>query len=263
MSAEQAEVAATTATELPAADAKVAESKSAESAPAVTDTDEESRELKTSVGRRIDELTRRRYDAERERDHWRDMALKSQPPAKVEEAPQTMKSLADFGYDESKYWAYVRTETRKEAAAAAREELDKTLTNETAAEVDAQFEDRESDFAKDLADYHQVTRDERLAISESMAKVAKRSELGPAILYHLGKNPRLAAQISRLDPLDQAREIGRIEATLAKKPVVPKVSGAPPPTPKIEAGDAKVEKEPTEMSPAEFAKWRARFSKKR
>ncbi|HLA60911.1 MAG TPA: hypothetical protein VK626_01575 [Nitrospiraceae bacterium] len=263
MSAEQAEVAATTEGAEPEADAKALNPKSAESAPAVVDTDEDARELKTSVGKRIDELTRRRYDAERERDHWRDMALKSQPPpqAKVEEASQG-KTLADFGYDEAKFAAYWREETRKEAASAAREEYRKSQTTEYDAQRDEEFAERETDFAKDLPDYMEVTRDQSLPITEAMAETIKDSENGPAISYHLGKNPRLAAQIARLPPLQQAREIGRIEATLANKPVVPKVSAAPPPAPKIAAGDSKTDKDPVEMSPAEFAKWRARYKKR-
>lgn len=264
MSAEEADVAATTELESPAADAKVDKTPGADSAPAIADTDEDARELKTSVGKRIDELTRRRYDAERERDHWREMALRSQtqaPEPKVEALPQS-KTLADFGYDEAKFFAYVREETRKEAAAAAREELQKTQTTDYAAQRDADFEERVAEFAKDLPDFQEVTQDPHLAITEVMAETIKDSENGPAIAYHLGKNPKLAASISRLPPLQQAREIGRIEAALANKPAVPKVSAAPAPAPKIEGGDSKTEKNPVEMSPAEFAKWRARYKKR-
>lgn len=262
MSAEESVVAETTESLEPEADAKVLDSKGAESAPAITDTDEDARELKTSVGRRIDELTRRRYDAERERDHWRDMALRAPTPqAKVEEASPG-KTLADFGYDEAKYQAYWRDETRKEAASAAREELQKSQSHDSAAQRDAEFADRETDFAKSLPDYMDVTRDPHLPISEAMAETIKDSENGPAITYHLGKNPRLAASIARLSPLQQAREIGRIEASLAIKPVVPKVSGAPAPAPKIAAGDSKVEKDPKDMNRDEFAKWRRKFMKR-
>lgn len=261
MSADESVVAETTES-LEPADAKVEDSKSAESAPAVTDTDEDARELKTSVGRRIDELTRRRYDAERERDHWRDMALRA-PSPKVEtvEEASPSKSLADFGYDEAKYQQYWREETRKEAAQAAREELQKTQNGSYTAEREAEFADRESDFAKDLPDYMEVTRAPHLPITESMAETIKDSENGPAISYHLGKNPRLAAQISRLPPLQQAREIGRIEATL-KKPTTSKVSTAPAPAPKIAASDSKVEKDPAEMNKTEFANWRRKYKKR-
>jgi hypothetical protein len=62
--------------------------------------------------------------------------------------------------------------------------------------------------------------------------------------------------------LQQAREIGRIEVKLLEKPPVPKVSAAPPPAPKLDASDAKVTKDPAEMSADEFSKWRKKFQRK-
>src|SRR5688572_5145712 len=78
---------------------------SADAAPAVTDADEGSGG-KPAVQRRIDELTRLRREAERDRDYWREHATRQTPaqPAAVEpEAPKAAPKLADFAYDEEKY----------------------------------------------------------------------------------------------------------------------------------------------------------------
>jgi len=248
--------AATTEGTLPPPDGAEVEPKGAESAPAVTDTDEINREAKSGVGKRIDELTRNWRETERDRDYWREMAITTRPPEapKPVETP-TDKTLADFNYDEVAYRKHIVTVARTEAVQAAKEELKREREEGYASERDADFADREDKYLKDAPDYMEVTRSPRLTITESMAETIKDSEHGPAIAYHLGKNPALAAQIARLPALQQAREIGRIEAKLTAAPP-PKVSEAPPPAPKIDAVDPVIEKDHDKMTDAEWLAWR-------
>jgi hypothetical protein len=102
--------AATTEAAALVADAKEPEPKSADSAPAVTNPDEDTTKVLDPVQKRIDELTRRRYDAERraeqvaaDRDEWRDRALRVEKPAAPAEEPATAddKTLADFATTKS------------------------------------------------------------------------------------------------------------------------------------------------------------------
>lgn len=260
--------AATNASEAPPPDGTEQPTQGAESAPAASDAGETP---KPSDGftKRIDELTRSFRDAERaaraaerDRDYWREHAqrLPPQPQPAAEESPSVGKSLADFAYDESKYQAYMSGEVRKEAARAAREELTREQQSQTKMERVASHQEREAEFAKDLPDYFEIAH--YAPINETMADVIMESENGPAIAYYLGKNPRVAASIARLSPLQMAREIGRIEATkLAEKPKPPQVSSAPPPAPKLSAGDSKVEKDPKEMTDKEFDAWRKKHMK--
>ena len=62
-----------------------------------------------------------------------------------------------------------------------------------------------------------------------MAETIKASDLGPDLAYWLGSNPKEADRISRLSPLLQAREIGKIEAKITAEPVQKKTSTAPDP----------------------------------
>jgi hypothetical protein len=62
-----------------------------------------------------------------------------------------------------------------------------------------------------------------------MAETIKASDLGPDLAYWLGSNPKEAERISRLSPLLQAREIGKIEAKLGSEPVQKKTTSAPEP----------------------------------
>jgi hypothetical protein len=62
-----------------------------------------------------------------------------------------------------------------------------------------------------------------------MAETIKASDMGPDLAYWLGTNPKEADRISRLSPLLQAREIGKIEAKLGTNPIVKPTTSAPAP----------------------------------
>jgi hypothetical protein len=49
------------------------------------------------------------------------------------------------------------------------------------------------------------------------------------LAYYLGSNPKDAERISRMSPLAQAKEIGKIEAKLASDPPVKRTTSAPAP----------------------------------
>lgn len=233
------------------------------SSPAAKDTSDS--DVTEKVRSRIDELTKHRRDAERERDYWRDEALRRQAqpePEKSAPVEATPKTLADFEYDEAKYQAYLFEQTEKRATAAAERKLKEAQERETTSRRQSEFAAREREFVKSTPDYYEVTRSAGLSITQAMVDAAAESEEAAAVLYHLGKNPDVADRIARLSPLAAAREIGRVEARLIaerEKAKPATVSKAPPPTPKIEgAGDPAVSKDPSEMTDAEFRKWRQR-----
>jgi len=62
-----------------------------------------------------------------------------------------------------------------------------------------------------------------------MAESIRASDIGPEVAYYLGANPKEAERISRLAPIMQAKEIGRIEAKLANDPPVKRTTSAPAP----------------------------------
>lgn len=99
---------------------------------------------------------------------------------------------------------------------------------EQTARVEAYY-DREDEALGKYDDFKQVAYNPNLPITDAMAETIQASEVGPDVLYHLGSNPTEAARISRLSPLLQAREIGKIEAALAANPPVKKTTNAPAP----------------------------------
>jgi hypothetical protein len=62
-----------------------------------------------------------------------------------------------------------------------------------------------------------------------MAETIRSSDIGPELAYYLGTNPKDAERISRLAPLAQAKEIGKIEAKLASDPPMKRTTSAPAP----------------------------------
>jgi len=97
-------------------------------------------------------------------------------------------------------------------------------------EVAEVYHEREEEARNKYDDFEQVAYNPALKITNVMAEAIQSSEIGPDVVYFLGQNPKDADRISRLSPLMQAKEIGRIEAKLASEPPKPtKTSSAPAP----------------------------------
>jgi hypothetical protein len=91
------------------------------------------------------------------------------------------------------------------------------------------YHDKEEAARDKYEDFEQVAYNPKLPITDVMAQTIQASDNGPDIAYYLGTNPKEADRISRLSPLMQAREIGRIEAKLATDPPVKRTTSAPAP----------------------------------
>jgi hypothetical protein len=96
-------------------------------------------------------------------------------------------------------------------------------------EIIESYHDREEEARNKYDDFEQVAYNPKLPITDAMAQTIQASDIGPDMAYYLGSNPKEAERISRLAPLQQAKELGKIEAKLADNPVVKKTSSAPAP----------------------------------
>lgn len=212
--------------------------------------------------RRIDELTGKWRSTERDRDHWREMALRNQrqqePARKPQEQDTKVKTLSDFEYDESKYQSYLFEETEKRAVAAAEKRLKEQDEQASRQKVQAKFKQRIDEFSKTNPDFHEKVFHHANPVSEAMREFFEDSEEGPAVALYLASNQTIAQEIARMPARYADRELVRIEAKLiADRAAAAKtVSTAPPPPPTLDGADPKVEKAPKDMSDNEFAKWR-------
>jgi hypothetical protein len=91
------------------------------------------------------------------------------------------------------------------------------------------YHDREEEARAKYDDFEQVAYNPNLKITSVMAQTIQASDAGPDVAYYLGANPKEADRISRLQPILQAKEIGKLEAKLAANPPVKKTSSAPEP----------------------------------
>lgn len=211
----------------------------ADPSPAVNDADEKPK----GVAKRIDELTRNWREEQRRSEQLMRLLeqQRTQPEPVKPIADEKPKTLADFEYDEAKFQQYIFDQAEKRASEAAKRELTAAQEREAAERRKASFRSRSAEFAKTVEDFESVAYAPGLPISADMAEVIQDSDDGPALLFHLGKNPDIAEKIAQLPPKAAARELGKIEARLAyereKAKEKPVVSKAPPPPPKVEGSD--------------------------
>ena len=184
---------------------------------------------------RIDEVTRQARTAERERDYWKQRAEQNEAQTGDPEGPKLEKTLEDFEYDVGAYTQYVTEQTvqhfqQQNDEVRSRQEAEKVLEGHIA---------REAEFSAQVEDYQEVALNENLHVSPLMADVIRRTDDGPAVLYHLGQNPQISAKIAALSPQMQLLELGKISNRLATTSEPPKsktpppaktLSGAKPPT---------------------------------
>ena len=91
------------------------------------------------------------------------------------------------------------------------------------------YQEREEVARDKYDDFEQVAYNPKLPITNVMAETIQSSDIGPELAYYLGSNPKEADRISRMTPLGQAKEIGKIEAKLAAEPPVKRTTSAPAP----------------------------------
>ncbi len=91
------------------------------------------------------------------------------------------------------------------------------------------YKDREEEARDRYEDFEQVAYNPSLPVTDVMAQAIQASDIGPEVIYYLGSNPKEASRISRLPPVLQAKEIGKIEVNLTSNPPVKKTSTAPAP----------------------------------
>ena len=157
-------------------------------------------------------------------------------------------------------WGAEQRLTEREArnageAAQAAEEKIKEISQRERAVIASAWTAQVAEAKGRYADFDQVALANDLPVTEAMGELIMTSEAGPDVLYHLGQNRALAAQIAGLNAVEAARAIGRIEASLSR-PKPKTETNAPPPISPVR-GSAGASRDPSKMSVAEYAAWRA------
>ncbi len=226
---------------------------------------EEKPKDKDPVQRRIDEITKKRRDAERERDyeHTKRLELEEELKKAKSAVPQGdkpkienfeteveyLEALADWKIEQK-----FKVETEKISKETASVDEKKAI-DETYQELDEKMEKGRIKYD----DFNELVLNEDLKISESMVEAILLSDTAEDVLYYLGKHPEEAADIAKLSPLKVAHELGKIEARLSIPPPPPKkkTTNAPEPITPVKTTGV-IEHDPSQMTPREYRAWRER-----
>lgn len=186
-------------------------------APEVTET--EDKPVKTFTQEELDAAIGKRLAREQrkwEREQQAKLASQAAPKAAVEPP-----SADQFQSPEA--YAEALAEQKAEELIRRRE------AERQRSEILESYHEKEEEIRAKYEDFEQVAYNPNLPITPIMAESIQASDAGPEVAYFLGTNPKEAERISRLSPVLQAKEIGKIEAKLAANPPVKKTTSAPAP----------------------------------
>ena len=189
-----------------------------ENAPEVADESKEQVEEKKYSQAEIDAMIGKRLA--REQRKWEREQQQRAAETQIVKAPSTA-SADQFESPE----AY--------AEALAYQRAEELIAKREAAKQQSQilesYQEREDAIRDKYDDFEQVAYNPKLPITNVMAETIQSSDIGPELAYYLGSNPKDAERISRMTPLAQAKEIGKIEAKLSSDPPVKRTTSAPAP----------------------------------
>ena len=215
--------------------------------------------LPKGVQKRIDKITRQKHDAERHIQALEDQLAK-RPEAQP--ANTAKPTLEQFDYDDEKY-VDALTDWKVHQAIQNQNKQNAEVTRRSQQEqVYQDFETkRQSTLVQGVTaydDFEEVAiENPDLTITPQMAHVITGSDIGHEIAYYLGSNTAEAANIAKLQPLDQAAAVAKLETKLASKPAK-KISNAAAPIKPVGAkGSTSTKIDPKK----DYAKWAAARNK--
>ena len=163
----------------------------------------------------------------REQRKWEREQTAKQAEMQVKRAPAEIPPIEQFNSPDE--YADALAEKKAEELLARREQA------KAQSAIIESYHDLEEEARTKYDDFEQVAYNPKLPITDAMAQTIQSSDVGPDMAYYLGSNPKEAERISRLSPLSQAKELGKIEAKLSDNPPVKKTSNAPAPIAPITA----------------------------
>lgn len=254
-----------------------------EAPPPPEPSEEESRQAKSGLQKRIDELVRARHEAERQLNAERLERLREQAQVQAiqrvqaidakEPQPDQFETTTDFLSAHSR-WASERAITVFESRQSIQQTEQLVKQSEEAqqqaqvqalrAQQAAQLDVKLGEGAKKYKDFIQVLTNPELpsSIGSPLFDAVMASDNAVDIAYSLGKNPAEYERLLRLsfqNPAMAFKEVLRLDQRFsgASKP-----TATPPPPPQI-GKSAPGHKDPSQMTDEEWMKWRDRDVQKR
>lgn len=177
---------------------------------------------------RIDELTRKHREAEREAAYWRGVAEAKKP---AESAPAAAEKPKKDDFES--YEDFVEALTDYKARQIANAAVAEAETKRTAKTAEQTRQDtwntRQEEARKVIPDYDEVVASSNIPIANHVGAELLENEHGPALAHHIALHPEVAEKLNSLSPRQVVREIARLETEIAK--TAPAKTGSPAKTP--------------------------------
>lgn len=231
---------------------------------------------KSGFKRRIDKLSARVAERERELEYWKAEALKQKQatePAKEQvNAPAPQGKPNPDNYDSHAEYVEALTDWKVEQKYLAQkqeEEKNRAMTEQQKA-YHAHVE-RVKSFSEKVEDFDEVIASvDDIPVSVPIQNLIVSSQNGPELMYELAKNKEEFARICKLPILEAVFEIGAIKAKIAsknseEKNTTKKITAAPAPVVPVGKGKASIVKsiDDPNLSQSEYERLRAEQMKKR
>jgi hypothetical protein len=167
-------------------------------------------EIDAMIGKRL-AREQRKWEREQTNRQSEQQVMKSAPTASVDQFESPEAYAEALAYQRAEELIAKREAAKQQSA------------------VLESYHDLEEEARTKYDDFEQVAYNPKLPITNVMAETIQSSDIGPELAYYLGSNPKEADRISRMTPLGQAKEIGKIEAKLVSAPPIKKTTSAPAP----------------------------------
>ena len=167
-------------------------------------------ELDAAIGKRL-AREQRKWEREQAQRSAETQIVKAAPTATVDQFESPEAYAEALAYSKAEELIFKREAAKQQS------------------QVLESYQEREEAARDKYSDFEQVAYNPKLPITNAMAETIQSSDIGAELAYYLGSNPKDAERISRLSPLSQAKEIGKIEAKLAAEPPVKRTTSAPAP----------------------------------
>ena len=217
------------------------------------------------VQKRINRAVREKYEAQAEAKVLADRLQRLEESTKITPQVKAEPRVEDY----TTYEDYLNAK----AEAIAERKVTETLAthDQNAAMERAQAAQRQtvetwtkkvSQVTAELPDFADVVGSSTIPMPDHIKAVIMQSEIGPRLAYYLAEHPDEAESIVNQHPIGAIRALMRIEDKINALKTAKKATDAPPPI-KPSGSTARSEKDPSAMTPGEFANWRRTYISQR
>ncbi len=218
-----------------------------EPAPEKTD-DDSSERVPKGVQKRIDRLTREKYEAKARADLLERMISQQQAPQSQQREADGRPQQSDYATAEDFVEALTdwKLQQRESAYKAAEQQKQQATIAEKRESLLAQ--------AEELGDFDRDDFAANVVVTQVMAEAILESDMGAKIVLALNSSPQEAQRIANLPPARQAAEIGKLEAKLSTATVTK--SAAPKPIQPLSGGGKQAQGLSDDLSAEEWVRMR-------